>query len=84
MKRQVWPMIILKVMEALMNDTILKDYDTLHEAEVREMVRIDYYGWLVVDAKEWDEINQAYVYWCSSEDFDDIQVMGFEIEEVKQ
>jgi hypothetical protein len=63
-------------MEALM-------IDKLYEAEIADQVRIDYYGWLVVDAKEWDEVNQAYIYWCSSEDFDDIQVMGFEIEEVK-
>jgi hypothetical protein len=67
-------------MEALMIDT---DYGKLYEAEIADQIRIDYYGWLVIDAKEWDEVNQSYVYWCSSEDFDDIQVMGFEIEEVK-
>ena len=73
-------MIFLRIMEALMIDT---DYGKLYEAEIADQIRIDYYGWLVIDAKEWDEVNQSYVYWCSSEDFDDIQVMGFEIEEIK-
>jgi hypothetical protein len=58
--------------------------DKLYEAEIADQVRIDYYDWLVVDKKDWDEINQSYIYCCSSEDFDDIQVMGFEIEEVKK
>jgi hypothetical protein len=73
--------ILWKTMEALMIDA---DYGKLYEAEIADQVRIDYYNWLVVDAKEWDEVNQSYVYWCSSEDFDDVQVMGFEIEEVKK